>query len=88
MADMTQAITLNPNYANVFYDRGIVIYDKRNYDGSVAASDPIAGRGPNYLVAVKPRGGYEYRREGDRIIRDAAPAVKIKQPESERMAGN
>ena len=74
---MNQAIKLNPNFSSAFMDRGIVVYDKHDYDRTLLAGDKsLAGR-PGYAVSFGGRGsGYENRREGDRIIQDASAPVR------------
>jgi hypothetical protein len=75
MADINQAIKLNPNYSKAFYDRGIVNYDRQAFDRTVAAAQ-VAEK-PAYIANFGDRGtSYGNRREGDRIIQDPHQAIK------------
>jgi hypothetical protein len=78
MADMNQAIKLNPNYGKAFYERGMTNYDKQAFDRTV-----IAAKGadkPAYIVNFGDRGvSYGNRREGDRIVQDPHRVIKNNQ---------
>ena len=76
VADINQAIKINPNFARAFYDRGIAYYDKRDYDRTIYEYDQMAKAVPNYAVTVSGRGGYENRREPDRMIQEASPTIR------------
>jgi hypothetical protein len=74
---MNQAIKLNPNFSAAFMDRGIVSYDKHDYDRAVPGVDASIAAKAGYAVSFGGRGAsYENRREGDRIIQEASAAVR------------
>ena len=77
---MNQAIKVNPNFATAVHDRGITDYDRRDYDRTVAAADPLLKAMPTYAVSFNGHdSAYENRREGDRIIQDPSPAIRNNQ---------
>ena len=75
---MNQAIKLNPNFSAAFRDRGIVYYDKRDFDAAIPAHDPQLAGQPRYDITFGDRGGsYENRREADRIVQEARAPIGI-----------
>src|SRR6185437_16571595 len=57
--------------------RGIVFYDKHDYDRAVLGPDASIVSRPGYAVSFGGRGAsYENRREGDRIIQEASAPVR------------
>ena len=74
---MNQAIKLNPNFSAAIMDRGVVAYDKHDYDRAVLGPDASIVARAGYAVSFGGRGAsYENRREGDRIIQEASAAVR------------
>ena len=47
IADYTQAIRLNPNYALAYYNRGNVYYRKGDYDRAIADYEAVLRINPN-----------------------------------------
>ena len=79
LADQTQAIKLNPNYAETFHDRGIRYYDKKLImDLLIPESDVAIKIVPNYPIAFNNQGSsYESKREENRVIQEVDQAIKI-----------
>ena len=64
MADLTQAIRLNPNYADAYYNRGNVYRNQEKWDLAVADLTQAIRLNPNDADAYKNR-GFVYYRLGD-----------------------
>jgi hypothetical protein len=76
MKDINQAIKLNPNYGNAFYERGIVNYDKLAFDRTIAVVEEKHDK-PAYVMNFgADSSSYGNRREGDRIIQEPGQAIK------------
>ena len=64
-----QSIKLNPNYALAFYNRGIVYYDKREFDRASQDLNQAIKLNPNYAGAFHDRGITNYdKREFDATL--------------------
>jgi tetratricopeptide (TPR) repeat protein/V8-like Glu-specific endopeptidase len=56
VADLTEAIRLNPNYADAYVYRGVVRYDFKDLQGAVADYNSALKINPNYAGAYFNRG--------------------------------
>lgn len=78
--DMNRATKLNPSFSTALRDRGIDSYDKRDFDGTLAAA---FGSKPSFTVSFNAQAAsYENRREGDRIIQKSRPSRCARSPSS------
>src|SRR6185312_9971777 len=59
-----------------FRDRGSAYVDRRDYDEAIAVAEVAK---PSYAMTFTYHSSYENRREGDRIIQDANPAIRNNQ---------
>jgi len=55
IADLNQAITLNPKYAKAFNDRGLTYIRKRQYDRAISDFNKAIGIDPKYDKAYNNR---------------------------------
>ncbi len=80
IADYTEAIRLDPEFAQAYDERGIVRLNKHEFDLDAAFEDFSAAIGvnPHYCSAWMNR-GYVYRVQGklDRAIHDYTEAVRV-----------
>ena len=59
------------------FGRVVTNYDKRKFDTEVPGADAIVAERPNYAVAARSkRGGYESRRDDDRVIQEVNQTIK------------
>ena len=56
MTDFTQAITLNPNFASTYRERGNTRIRLHNYRAAVADLTQAITRDPNFALAYRDRG--------------------------------
>jgi tetratricopeptide (TPR) repeat protein len=64
IADYTDAIRLEPNFAHAFYNRGTAYQVKRDYDHAIADYTDAIGLDPTYFRAYKAR-GHAFQAKGD-----------------------
>jgi len=76
--EFTEAIRLNPNYADAYLDRGVAYFDKKDYDRSIADFTEAIRLNPNDADAYYNR-GYAYRNKNDydRAIADYTQAIRL-----------
>ncbi|CEJ44475.1 TPR repeat-containing protein [Umezakia ovalisporum] len=76
--DYTQAIKLNPNYADAYYNRGIFYYSQGEWDLAVADFTQAIKLNPNYAGAYFCRGVvYGNQEEWDLALADFTQAIKL-----------
>ena len=57
IADYTEAIRLDPNYAEAYCDRAVAYSDKGDYDSTIADCTEAIRLNPKYAEAYFMRGG-------------------------------
>jgi tetratricopeptide (TPR) repeat protein len=78
LAEFTEAIRIDPNYAEAYYWRGLVHENKGDYDREIADATQALRINPDYAGAYRLR-GYAYLQKGDydRAIADYTQAIRI-----------
>jgi len=66
ISDYTEAIRLNPNYANAYYNRGVAYGNKRDYDEAISDFSEYIKLSPNEGDGYYWR-GISYRRLGKNV---------------------
>jgi tetratricopeptide (TPR) repeat protein len=78
IADFTQAISLNPNYAIAFAGRAEAKLAKGDFDGAIADDTETLRVKANYPVAFVSRGyGYLVKGDFDHAIADFTEAIRL-----------
>ena len=78
IADYTKAIELNQNFAESYYNRGLVYDDLKNYDAAIADYNQAIKLNPNDAKAYNNRGNaYKALKNYDAAIADYNNAIKI-----------
>jgi len=78
IADFTEAIKLNPEFALAYYGRGNAYKDKGEYDRAIADADKIIEINPRDPEAYSNRGGaYVAKGDKERAIADYRNALKM-----------
>jgi Flp pilus assembly protein TadD len=78
IADFDQAIRLNPNFADAFYNRGNAYGRKGQPDRAIADFDQAIRLNPNYSEAFKDRGNaYDDKGQFDRALQDYDQAIRL-----------
>jgi tetratricopeptide (TPR) repeat protein len=76
--EYTQAIRLDPNYADAYYNRGLAYYNKEDYDRAIADYSQAVRLNPDYALAYYGRGLAYYNKEDyDREIADYTKAIRL-----------
>ena len=75
LQDYVQSIKLNPNYALAYYNRGIVYYDKREFDRASQDLNNAIKLNPNYGGGV-PRSRHHQLRQARRSTRRCRTAMR------------
>jgi tetratricopeptide (TPR) repeat protein len=78
MADLTEAIRLDPKYAEAYYNRGEVWLDAREFDRAIADYSEAIRLDPKHAKAYVGR-GVTWQRKGDldRAIADFTEAIRL-----------
>ena len=78
LANLNEAIRLNPDSAVAYYDRGLTYSKIGDIDQGIANYDDAIRLDPNYVVAFTNR-GILYRRKGDmdQAIADFSEAIRL-----------
>ncbi len=78
LADYTQALTLNPNYASAYFSRGLLQQQTKNNDAAIADYSRAIESNPDHAQAYYNR-GLLYRKEGTdfRAMKDFDKAIDI-----------
>ena len=78
IADYTEAIRLNPNYADAYYNRGLAWRNKGEYDKAIADYSQALAITPNYANAYNNRGtAWSAKGEYDKAIADFTQALAV-----------
>jgi tetratricopeptide (TPR) repeat protein len=78
IADFTQAIRIDPNFAKAYVGRGATYADKQDYDRAIVDYTQAIRIDPNYATAYISRGAtYADKQDYDRAIADYNQAIKI-----------
>jgi len=78
IADFTQAIKLNQNYADAYSKRGSSYYLKSDYDRAIADFTQAIKLNPNYAEAYSLRGlAYEDKGDKRKAIADYEASLRI-----------
>ena len=56
IADFTEAIELQPDFADAYYNRGIAYHEKREYDRAIVDYTMTIGLKPDLVEAYNNRG--------------------------------
>jgi len=76
--DYTQAIRIDPNYADAYIKRSLAYYEKKDYDRAIEDCTQVIRINPNYAYAFLIRGfAYREKNDYDRAIEDCTQAIKI-----------
>jgi tetratricopeptide (TPR) repeat protein len=78
IADITEAVRLNPNDSYAYYIRGLACANKRNHDHAIADYSEAVRLNPNYVYAYYSRGNaYKSKCDYDRAIVDYTEVVRL-----------
>ncbi|MDR1252107.1 MAG: tetratricopeptide repeat protein [Treponema sp.] len=78
IADYTQAIRLDPNFAEAYFNRGDAFDEKGDYDTAIADYTQAIRLDPNYTRAYYYRGiSYDNKKDYDRAIADYTQAIRL-----------
>ncbi len=78
IADLDQAIGLDPKNAVAFHSRGVAYFLKEQPDRAIADYDQAVRLNPKYAIAFNNRGvAYEAKHEVDRAIADYSEAIRL-----------
>ena len=74
----TEAVRLNPEYAEAYYNRGKAYDDKEEFDRAIQDLDKAIDLNPKYAEAYYNRGkAYDDKEEFDRAIQDYNKAIDL-----------
>lgn len=78
IADFTQALQLDPNYAPAYNDRGLAYHQQNDDDRAIADYNQAIALDPKYANAFNNRGNaYEAKGEFDNAIADYTKAIAL-----------
>ncbi|GHV69718.1 hypothetical protein AGMMS49928_13270 [Spirochaetia bacterium] len=78
IADFTEAIRVNPQYATAYNDRGASYSAKKDYDRAIADYTAAIRLNPQYAIAYYNRGNSYYdKKDYDRAIADYTEAIRL-----------
>ncbi len=78
ISDYTNAIEINPKYAEAYYARGIVYYDQGEYDQAISDFTKAIEINPKFAEAYYNRGiVYKNKDQYDQAISDYTKALEI-----------
>ena len=78
LANLNEAIQLNPNDAIAFYDRGLSYFYKGDFDRAIADYDEAIQLNPAYVAAFNNRGlAYNNKGDFDRAMADYNEAIQL-----------
>jgi tetratricopeptide (TPR) repeat protein len=71
---------LNPNFAFPYNNRGLVYYNKKDYNKAISDFTEAIRINPSYFFAYYDRGlSYDHIREYDKAISDYTEAIRLKE---------
>ena len=83
LADLSQAIKIEPNRAAAYFNRAVIFYSKENYDRAIADCNQVIKLQPDFALAYLKRGAiYFAKKDYDLAITDFNQAIKL-QPDSD-----
>jgi len=78
IADYSEAIRLDPNYALAYHNRGRAYVEKNEHDRAIADYSEAIRLDPKYAAACEGRGlAYFYKKEYDRAIADYSEVIRL-----------
>ena len=78
IADYSEAIRLNPNFANAFNNRGLAYAGLGDFDRAIADYSEAIRLNPNFAEAFDNRGvAYEKKGDHDHAIADFSEAIRL-----------
>jgi tetratricopeptide (TPR) repeat protein len=78
IANYTEAIRLNPQYADAYNSRGLAYRNKGDYDRAIADCTEAIRLNPQYADAYNNRGlAYYYKKDYDRVIGDYNEVIRL-----------
>ena len=78
IADYTEAIRLDPKFAEAYYNRGVAYENKGEYDKAIADYTEAIRLDPKYAEAYNSRGfAYGNKGEHDKAIADYTEAIRL-----------
>jgi tetratricopeptide (TPR) repeat protein len=78
IANYTEAILLDPQFAKAYFNRGVAQYNKKDYDRAIADYTQAIRLDPNYASAYYNRGlAYDYKKDYDKAIADYTEAIRL-----------
>jgi tetratricopeptide (TPR) repeat protein len=78
IADFTQAIRIDPDYAKAYYERGVAHLRKTDYDRSIVDFNQVIRLDPDYALAYNDRGlAYDNKGDPDRAIADYNQVIRL-----------
>jgi tetratricopeptide (TPR) repeat protein len=82
LADLSQAIKIEPNRAAAYFNRAVIFYSKKNYDLAIADCSQVIKLQPDFALAYVKRGANYYaKKDYGLAIANFNQAIKI-QPDS------
>ena len=74
----SHAITLNPNNADAYHNRGVAYHAKGDFDRAIEDYTEVIKRNSNYAIAYSNRGdAYRNKDDYDRAIEDCSKAIGL-----------
>ena len=78
IADYSEAIELNPAYAEAYSNRGAAFFKKGEFDTAIADFDTAIRLDSDYVLAYSNRGAaYNEKKEYDKAIADCTKAIQL-----------
>jgi tetratricopeptide (TPR) repeat protein len=78
IADLNEAIRLDPQYALAYFDRANAWYAKRDFDHAIADYSEAIRLNPQYAIAYNNRGNaWSAKRDEDHAIADYSEAIRL-----------
>jgi len=85
IADYTQAIKLNPDYADAYVNRGVARYHLKEYEGAIADYNQAIKLNPDYAGAYYNRGlAYNDLEDKPKALEDFRQAAELFQQQGNR----
>ncbi len=79
ISDFTEAVKINPNFAQAYNDRGLAYYNEGNYSTAIIDYNKAIGLDPDYADAYYNRGlAWDRQANQTQALSDFNKAIKIK----------